>query len=80
MASNGLRGQSTEQSTRGRFSGTGYPAPRFGGTAPMDNLAARMKNWVMVFPYSVKVVDRRGVRKPPVDQMQAEDSKERTGA
>ena len=80
MASNELQGQSTGQSTRGRFSGTGYPSPRFGGTAPMDNLAARMKNWVMVFPHSVKVVDRRGARKAPGVQMQTEESKERSGA
>ena len=58
--------------TRMELTGTGAAPPRYGGTARPDNLSARMKNSVVPFPDSVKVVhpktppgSREGTSKPP---------------
>lgn len=59
---NDYRGTNSGPSAGSSFTGTGSMPPQFGGTAPMDNIAARMKNWVLLYPRAVKVVDRRDAR------------------
>ena len=45
--------------------GTGWSPPRYWGTAMPDNLAARMKDSIVVFPKSVHFANPRPLPKPP---------------